>query len=290
MGTKELVTFEKTIQQQMQRSIFLLLLLISTTTFSQDYTGLWKGELELKDSTLQVRFNMMKQTDSACLGMMIFPEFGSFCDSTFMGETVHLKSPDRKIQFIGSLANDLNLMTGSFKYNDQSYNINVRRGDKPLYRPQTPKRPYPYISEDIIFENQKDSVQLAGTLTIPKGDGKYPAAIIVSGSLPSGRNGGGYHHEPFNVIADYLTRNGIAVLRYDDRGKNKSTGDFFKSTPYDFSKDIEAGIQFLANRKEIDPNHIGIIGHSEGGVVAGISASENKDVDFIVLLDLRVLN
>ncbi|TKG91528.1 alpha/beta hydrolase [Puteibacter caeruleilacunae] len=268
----------------MQRSIFLLLLLISTTTFSQDYKGLWKGELQLKDSTLEIRFNVMKQTDNECFGMMIFPEFGPFCDSTLVGETVNLASTDKKIQFNGSLTDDLNLMTGSFKWDGQLYDIDLRRGDKPLYRPQTPKRPYPYISEDVTFENKKDSVQLAGTLTIPKGGGKFPAAIIVSGSLPSDRNGGGYHHEPFNVIADYLTRNGIAVLRYDDRGKNKSTGNFFESTPYDFSKDIAAGIQFLANRKEIDPQKIGIIGDSEGGVVAGISASENKDVDFIVLL------
>jgi len=152
-------------------------------------------------------------------------------------------------------------------------------------RPQEPKEPFNYISEDIQFINTKvDSIQLAGTLTLPKNIKNPPVAILISGSGAQNRNGELMGHKPFLVLADYLTENGIAVLRYDDRGFGESKGDFQTATTFDFASDVESAITHLKSRNDINPNKIGLIGHSEGGLIAPIIASKNNDVAFIVLL------
>ncbi|GAA4805714.1 alpha/beta hydrolase family protein [Litoribaculum gwangyangense] len=154
-------------------------------------------------------------------------------------------------------------------------------------RPQDPKEPYNYISENIYFKNYKaDSIKLAGTLTLPKNVKNPTAVILISGSGPQNRNEEvkQFNHRPFLVLADYLTNNGIAVLRYDDRGIAESEGNFSTSTSFDFATDVEAAINYLKSRKDLNISKIGLIGHSEGGLIAPIVASKNKDVDFIVLL------
>jgi uncharacterized protein len=153
-----------------------------------------------------------------------------------------------------------------------------------LYRPQTPKKPYPYISKDIIFRNETDSINLGGILTLPDSTGNFPAAILIGGSMPGDRNGEGYHHQSFLVIADFLTRNGIAVLRYDSRGVRKSEGNFFKSTAENTAKDVNAAFHFLSKCKEINPGKIGVIGFSEGGLVTAIAAAQNNHISFVVLM------
>ena len=152
-------------------------------------------------------------------------------------------------------------------------------------RPQEPNIPYNYTSEDITFENPKaNDIKLAGTLTLPKNVKQPAVAILISGSGPQNRNEEVFEHKPFLVLADYLTNNGIAVLRYDDRGIASSEGDFKTATSFDFATDVEAAINYLKSRSDIDPNKIGLIGHSEGGLIAPIVVSKNNDVAFIVLL------
>lgn len=152
-------------------------------------------------------------------------------------------------------------------------------------RPQEPKEPFNYISEYVTFSNLAvDSIKLSGTLTIPKGIKNPPVAILISGSGPQNRNEELKGHKPFLVLADFLTNNGIAVLRYDDRGFGKSSGSFKGSTTFDFAADAEAAVSFLKSRTDIDSKKIGLIGHSEGGLIAPIVASKNKDVAFIILL------
>ncbi len=152
-------------------------------------------------------------------------------------------------------------------------------------KPQTPKAPFDYTIEDVTFINKAaDSIKLAGTLTVPKNIKNPAVAILINGSGAHDRDCNILGHKPFWVIADYLTNNGIAVLRFDERGTAKSEGDFSTATTYDLALDVEAGISFLKNRKDIDSNKIGLIGHSEGGAIAPIIASKNKDVAFIVLL------
>ena len=136
----------------------------------------------------------------------------------------------------------------------------------------------------MVFENTKANVSLSGTLTLPKINGVFPVVILITGSGPQNRNEELLGHKPFLIISDYLTRNGIGVLRYDDRGIGQSTGDFKTATSADFATDVESAIAYLKTRIEIKKNKIGLIGHSEGGLIAPIVASKSKDVNFIVLL------
>jgi fermentation-respiration switch protein FrsA (DUF1100 family) len=148
---------------------------------------------------------------------------------------------------------------------------------------QDPQPPYPYHSEDLRFENQAAGITLAGTLTVPEEGERFPAAVLVSGSGPQNRDEEIFGHKPFLVLSDYLTRNGIAVLRYDDRGVSESGENYSTTTLYDFASDAAAAVNYLKTRKEINPEKIGIIGHSQGGTIAFMLAGEeNSDLAYIV--------
>ncbi|MBU0764592.1 MAG: alpha/beta hydrolase, partial [Bacteroidetes bacterium] len=153
-----------------------------------------------------------------------------------------------------------------------------------ILRPQEPRPPFPYKSEDVVFLNKKAGIELAGTLTIPETAGPFPVVVLVSGSGPQDRNEEILGHKPFLVIADYLTRNDIAVLRYDDRGTGSSSGIYPLSTTEDFALDATAAVEYLKNRSDIDPEKIGIIGHSEGAMIAAMVAAKRKDIAFIVMM------
>ena len=150
-------------------------------------------------------------------------------------------------------------------------------------KPQEPALPLPYHVEDVVFTNDKAGITLAGTLTLPAQNGTFPAVILISGSGPQNRDEELAGHRPFLVLSDHLTRNGIAVLRYDDRGVGKSTGDFKAAILDDFASDVRSALRYLRSREEINQNKIGLIGHSEGGIIAPMVATSDE-VDFIVLL------
>jgi pimeloyl-ACP methyl ester carboxylesterase len=152
-----------------------------------------------------------------------------------------------------------------------------------LVRPQTPKPPFPYRAEEVSVPSAP-GVRLAGTLTLPQGKGPFPAVVMITGSGAQDRDETILGHKPFAVIADRLTRDGIAVLRVDDRGTAGSTGDFAKATDDDFAVDTAAQVAFLRKRSDIDPARIGLIGHSEGGLVAPKVAARDPKVAFIVLM------
>jgi uncharacterized protein len=151
-------------------------------------------------------------------------------------------------------------------------------------KPQEPDRPFPYLDEEVTYVNKPAGVSLAGTFTRPKEGGPFAAVLLITGSGKQDRDETLLGHKPFLVLADYLTRKGIAVLRVDDRGAGKSTGDFAASTSADFATDVETGIAYLMSRPDVDPKRIGLIGHSEGGLIAPMVAARNADVAFIVLL------
>lgn len=151
-------------------------------------------------------------------------------------------------------------------------------------KPQEPKRPFPYNEEEVTIENKTDSLTLSGTLSLPKGTGEFPAVVMITGSGQQDRDENLYGHKPFLLIADNLTRKGFAVLRMDDRGVGKSTGNFGKATTFDFVNDILAAVDYLKTRKDINKKQIGLIGHSEGGMIAPLAAVKSTDVAFIVLL------
>jgi uncharacterized protein len=153
-----------------------------------------------------------------------------------------------------------------------------------LNRPQEPKPPFSYYEEDVSYQNEKSGFTLAGTLTFPKSEGLFPCVVLISGSGSHDRNENIFGHKPFFVLADALTRRGIAVLRVDDRGVGGSTGSPEFATSLDFADDVVASVQYLKSRKEVNDQQIGLVGHSEGGMIAPLVALEDKDVAFLVLM------
>ncbi|MBI4954276.1 MAG: alpha/beta fold hydrolase [Myxococcales bacterium] len=151
-------------------------------------------------------------------------------------------------------------------------------------RPQTPKPPFPYAARDVAYPNPADGSTLAGTLTVPEGAGPHPAVLLVTGSGAQDRDETIFGHKPFWVLADHLGRHGVAVLRVDDRGIGKTTGDPTHATIETHATDVEAGLAFLATQPGIDPQRLGLVGHSEGGIIAAVVAARSKAVAFVVSL------
>jgi pimeloyl-ACP methyl ester carboxylesterase len=210
------------------------------------------------------------------------------CDSaTFDGQTLHVEIKRLGVTYDGTLSKDGSEISGNFKQAGTTLPLILKRVEKPVAtsRPQEPKRPFPYDEEEVSYENKAaPSVKLAGTLTLPKSNGPFAAALLITGSGPQDRDEALMGHKPFLVLSDYLTRRGIAVLRVDDRGVGKSTGNFGTATTKDFATDAVAGIEYLKTRKDIDPKRIGLIGHSEGADIAPMVAAESPDVAFIVMM------
>lgn len=172
---------------------------------------------------------------------------------------------------------------GTFSQGGRSFPFRLgREAVKPPARPQEPKPPFPYLAEEVQYE--ANGIRLAGTLTMPRGDGPFPAVLLITGSGAQNRDEEILGHKPFLVIADHLTRAGIAVLRVDDRGIGGSTGSVPRSTTADFAADALAGVRFLKSRPHVAPGHVGLVGHSEGAVVASLAAGRSRDVAFLVLL------
>lgn len=160
--------------------------------------------------------------------------------------------------------------------------IRITSVAEPVKRPQTPVPPFPYRSENVEYNNTESKVHFGATLTLPASPGPFPVVILISGSGQQDRDETIYNHKPFAVMADHLTRNGIAVLRVDDRGVGQTRGEVKNATSADFTRDVLAGIAYLKTRKEIDPRQIGLIGHSEGGMIAPMAVNQSNDVAFIV--------
>lgn len=275
--------------QMMKKIIFVMTILSAFIMTGQEITGQWNGIIKVPGSQLRVVFNITK-SEKGYSSTMDSPDQGvkgiPFTKSSFENSILKLEIPSALIVYEGKLDGDNNLV-GEFTQRGQVFPLNLSRTEvekKDIVRPQEPQKPYPYYSEEVTFENKTDKNVLAGTLTLPKKQGNFPAVILITGSGPENRDEELFGHKPFLVLADYLTKKGIAVLRFDDRGVAKSTGDFKTATTMDFSRDVQAGIDFLKTRKEINKTKIGLIGHSEGGVIAPIVAGNSKDVGFIVLL------
>jgi fermentation-respiration switch protein FrsA (DUF1100 family) len=191
-------------------------------------------------------------------------------------------------RFEGKFSDDFKTLDGTWSQGGQSKPLVLQRVTNAAQlerkRPQNPAKPYPYSDEDVTYENKVAGIKLAATLTIPRGKGPFPAVVLITGSGPQDRDESLMGHKPFLVLSDYLTRHGIAVLRADDRGIAKSGGVFGTATTADFATDTEAGVAYLKTRSEVNAKKIGLIGHSEGGVIAPMVAARNPDVAFIVMM------
>lgn len=265
-------------------------LFFSFSLCSQNIIGNWEGKLEVQKMQLRITFHIHK-TDEIYTATLDSPDQGAFdipVDSIFYSDK-HLKLIMNKLgaEYSGNYLPEKDEISGDFTQMGQSFPLNLKRiGDNEVKKKkyQEPDKPYPYVSEDITFRNKKANITLAGTLTLPKKNGIFPAVILISGSGAQNRDEELLGHKPFLIISDYLTRKGIAVLRFDDRGTAKSEGNFKTATSKDFATDAEAAFNYLLSRTEIDNKNIGLIGHSEGGLIAPMLAAENKNIAFIVLL------
>jgi alpha/beta superfamily hydrolase len=274
----------------MKKTIFLVIAFLTFLSMNgQDVSGKWNGILKVQGTQLRLVFNITK-TANDYKSTMDSPDQGAagipVTSTTYENSILTLEIASAGIKYEGNLTEESGFK-GTFQQAGQSFPLNLTKEEitkEIIVRPQEPTLPYPYYSEEITFENITDSILLAGTLTLPNEHGKFPAVILISGSGPQNRDGELFDHKPFLLLADYLTKNGIAVLRFDDRGTAKSTGNFKYATTFDFASDVEYAVKYLQTRKEIKKNSIGLIGHSEGGIIAPIVASKNKDIDFIVLM------
>ena len=252
--------------------------------------GIWEGKLKVPGGELRIVFNISKNLDGTLTATLDSPDQGvtgiPVEEVIFKDKTLRLEVKSVGGIYEGKVSEDFLVIEGEWKQSGQTLPLTVKRVDKAveILRPQEPKKPYPYIEEEVVYENKDAEIKLAGTLTLPSGDTPFPVVLLITGSGPQDRNETIYNHRPFLVLADYLTRQGIAVLRVDDRGVGKSTGDFSQATSEDFASDVLAGVEYLKTCKEIDPKKIGLIGHSEGGLIAPMVAVKSADVAFIVLM------
>ncbi len=267
----------------------ILILCFPFLVSAQDITGQWNGELKISEAmSLRLVFHI-EENDEGYSGTLDSP------DQNAMGipvSSVEFSDPELKITmsnlqatYEGKLENGE--ISGTFTQAGQSFPLQLGRKEiekKAVARPQEPKPPYPYLSEEVSFRGGEENVMLSGTLTMPKEPGPHPVVVLITGSGPQDRNEELMNHKPFLVLADYLTRNGIGVLRYDDRGFGQSTGDFGSATSLDFAEDALAAVTFLKSRSEVDSEQIGLVGHSEGGLVAPVASVRSDDIAFIVLL------
>ncbi len=276
----------------MTKKVFSLLCILSSTLlcYAQNIEGKWQGELNVYGTQLPLIFNfsIVDSNLKASFDSPLQQAYDVPIDQiTFKNRKLILKISTIGASYTATLAENDSTFLGDFEQNGLKFPLELIQSSSifPLpTKPQEPQEPFPYLTEDVVFENTQQNIRLAGTLSFPKGREKHPAVILISGSGPQDRNQELFNHKPFLVISDYLVRNGIAVLRYDDRGVAESGGEFKGSTTADFATDTRAAIAYLKSRKEIDANKIGLVGHSEGGIIAGMLAAQTREVGFIILL------
>jgi pimeloyl-ACP methyl ester carboxylesterase len=251
--------------------------------------GSWLGILDAGPMSLRLIFNLSLEGDTGLVATLDSPDQGArgliLGEVSLEGDSLKIEAPMLRGSYQGKF-NSFRHIEGTWYQAGRSFDLPLDRQDSAfvLNRPQEPHPPFPYREEEVSFRQIFEGFTLAGTLTLPEGDGPFPAAVLVTGSGPQNRNEEIFGHKPFLVLADHLTRKGIAVLRYDDRGVAASGGMASGSTTADHSMDARSAVEYLLSRGDMDSSMIGIIGHSEGGLIAFMLASEYKDISFIVSL------
>jgi uncharacterized protein len=262
-------------------------IVFSISAFAQNpVIGSWLGTLDIQGTKLRLVFNV-EQKDGQLVSTMDSPDQGAkgipVTETIIQNDSVAFWIESLWATYVGVFI-DENTIKGAFGQAGMSFDLTLKRTQNApkTSRPQEPKPPHPYVSEEVTFKNTMANITLAGTLTKPEGEGPFACVVMITGSGPQNRDEEILGHKPFLVIADHLTRNGIAVLRYDDRGVYESTGDFATATTRDLADDVNSAVAYLKTRTDV--KQIGLIGHSEGGVIAPMVAAENSAVDFIVML------
>ena len=271
--------------------VFAIVVTMSiVSAFSQDISGDWNGEAKRGEKLITFVFKIEKENSkySSTMSVPTFRVSGiKPSTTTFIDGKLIIDGSNVGMRYEGIFKKETQQFEGTYKEGGIELVLNLKRGTVKVTaskRPQEPVKPYPYYEEEVAFENTEAKIELAGTLTLPTKNGKFPVVILISGSGPQDRDESFMGHKPFLVLSDYLTKQGIGVLRFDDRGNGESTGDFGNATTEDFSKDVLSAITYLKTRNDVDIKNIGLIGHSEGGIIAPLVANNSKDVAFMVLL------
>jgi len=277
---------------------FLLLLIgpryanpfVAPPSSSADLVGSWLGTLQAGAFQLRVVFHISRDPDGVLSATLDSPDQGATgipVDTVVVkGDTLHMEVRAVLGAYEGTISRDGMTIDGEWRQSGQVLALVLKRTDEmPVARrPQEPKPPFPYDEETVVFDNVEAGVTLAGTLTKPRTGGPFPAVVLISGSGPQDRDEALLGHKPFLVLADYLTRQGLVVLRFDDRGVGASTGTFATATSEDFAGDVLAAVAYLKGRPDVDPAGIGLAGHSEGGLIAPMAAVRSADVAYLVLM------
>lgn len=265
--------------------IVLLLIILSMNAFSQEISGSWVGELSFGGNKLDLIFHITQENNQLATKLDIPMQNLKGADAastTFEDNKLVLSFPQFQINYEGTL-NEQGEIEGHFKQSGLTIPLNLKKGGITMNRPQEPKPPFSYHTEEIIFESA-DQTRLSGTLSLPKKTGKFPLVIIISGSGPQDRDGLVFGHKPYLILADHLTKNGIGVLRYDERGVGKSAGNFASANIETLSSDVIAAMEYAVSRKDFEISQLGLIGHSIGGLIAPRIASQHPEINFIVLM------
>jgi uncharacterized protein len=270
-------------------TIILTFAFISKLAFCQ-IAGEWNGTLDIQGTKLKIVFHI-EEFENQLKATFDSPDQNAFGlpveEVLFKESEVVIKIPMIGATYSGEINNNKDEIVGTFEQRGLSMPLILKITNSEssgFHRPQTPQEPFLYYSKEVLIENEIDKIKLAGTLTLPDSVGKYPVVVLITGSGPQDRDETIFGHKPFLVISDHLTKKGIGVLRFDDRGVGKSTGNFHSSTTADFANDVRSCIQFLKKQKNVRTDKIGLIGHSEGGIIATMVAASNKDIANVVLL------
>ncbi len=252
------------------------------------FEGDWSGALEVGQK-LRIVVHLVN-TAGVWSGTMDSPDQSAngipFSAVSIDGANLHIEVKSIGGGYDGTMNEDDQSIAGTWMQSGMKLPLTLARGAASIpapNRPQEPRPPFPYRSEDVTVPGP-GGITLAGTFTAPNGTGPFPAVFLITGSGGEDRDENVFGHKLFLVLSDHLTRNGIAVLRVDDRGVGNSTGTQVGATTEDFAQDAESAVAYLKTRKEVNAKQIGLIGHSEGGIIAPIVASRSKDVAFIVMM------
>jgi len=266
-----------------------LLLFMSAVSFShgQKPLGDWAGMLNAGPQELKIVFHITEEK-GALRASMDSPDQGVFAipmnQVSYDSMELSLGSTRFPVGYKGRYLPEKQEIRGVFLQSGFELPLTLSLDTVGPDRPQTPKAPFPYEIREVSYQNEKEDISLSATLTLPEGEGPFPALILITGSGPQDRDGSMFQHKPFWVIADAMGRKGIAVLRYDERGVGKSEGDFGEATSEDFATDVQAGIDYLLGVEKVDPQQLGLIGHSEGGLIAPMVAAADPRVKFVITL------
>ena len=239
---------------------------------------------------LRIVFHLKQESDGHLSGTMDSPDQGArgipLSSARLEEDSLWIEVTVAGGGFAGALLAGDTVVAGSWSQSGLRLPLRLRKSGlpEPAGRPQDPLPPFPYRREDVSFASEEPGITLAGTLTTPPGDTPVPGIVLISGSGPQDRDETIFGHRPFLVLADYLTRAGFAVLRFDDRGVGSSTGSPQGATLERLALDVRGAVNLFSHRPEVDPTRIGLLGHSEGGLLGSMVALDSGKIAFLVLM------